>query len=109
MIINTPVIDSIKIPIESGSGICLATIDTKYIRKPDPTKIIRNGPVTVIFWDDDTKTLVRRNENSEDDLYLAFCAALAKKVFGNNTRVKKLIEEKTVKPKERKKGEQDHD
>ena len=70
--------------------------------RPVCTKIIRNGPVTVVFWDDGTKTLVRRNENTPDDPYFAFCAALAKKVYGNNTRVKKIISENTVEPKERK-------
>lgn len=69
---------------------------------PVCTKIIRNGPVTVVFWDDGTKTLVRRNENTPDDPYFAFCAALAKKVYGNNSRVKKIISENTVEPKERK-------
>lgn len=70
--------------------------------RPVCTKIIRNGPVTVVFWEDGTKTLVRRNENTPDDPYFAFCAALAKKVYGNNTRVKKIISENTVEPKERK-------
>ena len=72
---------------------------------PKPKKIIRNGPATIIFWDDNTKTLVKRNEDCSDDPYLAFCAALAKKVYGNNSRVKKLIEEKTVPVKERKEKE----
>ena len=70
--------------------------------RPICTKIIRNGPVTVVFWDDGAKTLVRRNENTPDDPYFAFCAALAKRVYGNNTRIKKIISENTVEPKERK-------
>lgn len=64
-----------------------------------PTKIIRSGPMTIIFWDDGTKTKVRRAEGTQDDPYLAFCAGLAKKIYGNNTRVKKLIYEKTVETK----------
>lgn len=79
-------------------------------KAPSPKKIIRNGPVTVVFWDDGTKTLVRRNADSPDDPYVAFCAALAKKIYGNNTRVKKLITENTVEQKEKKnKEEKDHD
>ena len=66
---------------------------------PTPTKIIRSGPVTVIFWEDGTKTLVRRAKEAPDDPYLAFCAGLAKKIYGNNSKVKKLIEEKTVETK----------
>lgn len=64
-----------------------------------PTKIIRSGPMTIIFWDDGTKTKVRRAEGTQDDPYLAFCAGLAKKIYGNNTRVKKLIYEKTAETK----------
>ena len=70
---------------------------------PTPTKIIRSGPVTVIFWEDGTKTLVRRAKGAPDDPYLAFCAGLAKKIYGNNSKVKKLIEEKTVETKEKEK------
>lgn len=74
---------------------------------PTPTKIIRSGPVTVIFWEDETKTLVRRAEGAPDDPYLAFCAGLAKKIYGNNSKVKKLIEEKTVETKEKEKKTDD--
>ena len=74
---------------------------------PIPTKIIHSGPVTVIFWEDGTKTLVRRAEGAEDDPYLAFCAGLAKKIYGNNSKVKKLIEEKTVETKEKEKKAND--
>lgn len=81
----------------------------KVIKKSDPipTKIIRSGPVTVIFWEDGTKTLVRRAEGAPDDPYLAFCAGLAKKIYGNNSKVKKLIEEKTVETKEKEKKTDD--
>lgn len=75
--------------------------------KLTPKKIIRSGPMTIIFWKDGTKTKVRRTEGAEDDPYLAFCAGLAKKIYGNNSKVKKLIEEKTVEPKERKKKDED--
>ncbi len=74
---------------------------------PIPTKIIRSGPVTVIFWKDGTKTLVRRAEGAQDDPYLAFCAGLAKKIYGNNSKVKKLIEEKTVETKVKEKKTDD--
>jgi len=80
----------------------------KVIKKSDPipTKIIRSGPVTVIFWEDGTKTLVRRAEGAPDDPYLAFCAGLAKKIYGNNSKVKKLIDEKTVETKEKEEKDQ---
>lgn len=78
----------------------------KFAIKIEPKRILQNGPVTVVFWGDGTKTIVRRSENSADDPYSAFCAALAKKIYGNNSRVKKILEKKTVKAKvKEKKGE----
>ena len=78
----------------------------KIAIKFEPKQILQNGPVTIVFWKDGTKTLVRRSENSADDPYSAFCAALAKKIYGNNSRVKKILEKKTVKAKAKeKKGE----
>ena len=68
----------------------------------DPVKIIQNGPATIIFWKDGTKTIVRKAEASTDDPYVAFCAALAKKVYGNNSRIKKLINKNTQEQKKRK-------
>ena len=58
-----------------------------------PAKIIYNGVATVVFWNDGTKTVVRRSEGTKDDKYNAFCAALAKKVFGTNSKLKNCIKE----------------
>ena len=92
----------IDLPANSLQELLKATNST-----PTPTKIIHSGPVTVIFWEDGTKTLVRRAEGAPDDPYLAFCAGLAKKIYGNNSKVKKLIEEKTVETKEKEKKTND--
>lgn len=94
----------IALPSNSWQKLLRATNSTPT---PTPTKIIRSGPVTVIFWEDKTKTLVRRAEGAEDDPYLAFCAGLAKKIYGNNSKVKKLIEEKTIETKEKEKKTND--
>lgn len=45
----------------------------------------------VVIWNDGTKTIVRLSPNDPDDIYMAFTAALAKKIFGNNTQIKKVI------------------
>lgn len=65
-----------------------------------PRKIIRSGDVTVVFWSDNSKTLVRRDPEDADNLHTAFCAALAKKIFGSNTRVKKIIDAKLARSKD---------
>lgn len=69
-----------------------------------PERILKSGNATIVFWGDGTKTVVKLPEGNTPDDYAAFTAALAKKVFGTNTQVKKIIREKTEvqKPKEMK-------
>ena len=59
----------------------------------EPKKIIVNGPATIVFWKDGTKTVVKCAEDTAPDLYNAFCAAVCKKVFSSNSHLKKVIEE----------------
>lgn len=58
-----------------------------------PTKIIRSNNATVVFWNDDTKTVVKRSQNTLDDPYNAFCAALGIKLYGTNSALKRAIRE----------------
>lgn len=64
-----------------------------------PQKIIHNGPETIVFWTDGTKTVVKCAAGTDPDLYNAFCAAFAKKIFGSNSHLKKVIEKAYVKEK----------
>ena len=64
----------------------------KCIKMPIPKKIIYNGPATIVFWDDGTKTIVKRSKKEKDNKYNAFCAALAKKVYGNNSKVNRYVQ-----------------
>ena len=57
----------------------------------DVKKIIKNGPATIVFWTDGTKTVVKQQDGDQDDIYAAFTAALAKKAFGSTSKVKKII------------------
>lgn len=68
---------------------------------PVPVKIIKSGKVTIVFWADDTKTIVRCAEDEVPDDYDAFTAALAKKVYGSNTHLKKMIKAITVEQKKK--------
>ena len=53
--------------------------------------IIYNDPATIVFWKDGTKTVVKRAKGEKFNKYYAFCAALAKKAFGNNSQVNKIV------------------
>ena len=77
-------------------------------RKPKPTKIINNDPTTIVFWTDGTKTIVRRGSEEQNSRYAAFCAALAKKIYGNNTRVNYIVS-KTECVRKNKKAEEQAD
>lgn len=58
-----------------------------------PIKIIYNEPATIVIWNDGTKTVVKCEENIPFDKYAGFCAALAKKIYGDNATVKHVIKE----------------
>ena len=66
-----------------------------------PTKIRKDGAVTVVFWKDGTATSVRCGAGEQYDDYVAFCAALAKKLFLSNSAVKCVLKNtpvETVRP-----------
>lgn len=65
-------------------------------QKFTPVKIIKNGRATVVFWNDGTKTVVKCAPETTPSDYDAFTAALAIKIFGNNSRLKKMIKVLTV-------------
>ena len=73
------------LPLEKPFGIYITT------QTPKPKRIIRNGNATVVFWDDGSKTVVKRAEGESDSPYTAFTAALAIKVFGSNSAVNRIV------------------
>lgn len=58
------------------------------------------GKATIVFWGDGSKTIVKRAEDEEFDLYAAFTAAVAKKIYGTNSALKKMIYRKVEYQKE---------
>ena len=56
---------------------------------PVPEKIFRCGNATTVIWKDGTKTTVKLMPGAEDSDYGAFTAALAKKIYGGNSKVMK--------------------
>lgn len=70
-----------------------------------PEKIIKSGLVTVVLWKDGTKTVVRCAGDETYSLYNAFVSALAKKVYGSNSAVKRIIDNAVTVQKPKKKPE----
>lgn len=73
----------------------IGTRSLRAIYKLKVEKIITNGPATIVFWNDRTKTIVKRDNYDEDDLYDAVANALAKKIFGSTSRFHKAIDKKS--------------
>lgn len=69
---------------------------TDEMKKLDVEKIIFNGPKTIVLWTDGTKTIVSMSKDeAKFDPEAAFCAAYTKKMFGSNSKIKRVIEQKS--------------
>lgn len=76
-------------------------------KKPEPKfpgikKVVYNPPATIVFWDDNTKTVVQCRENDSFDPEKGLAMAITKKALGNKHEyynvVKKWLK-KAPKPK----------
>ena len=47
-------------------------------------KVIFNPPYTIVFWEDEIKTIVKCGENEQYDPEKGFAMAMAKRLFGNH-------------------------
>ena len=69
---------------------------TNEMKKLDVKKIIFNGQKTIVLWTDGTKTIVSMSKDeTKFDPEAAFCAAYTKKMFGTNSKIKRIIKEKS--------------
>ena len=72
---------------------------------PKSIEVSADHRTVVVVWNDHEKTIVKRSENDPDDLYMAFTAALAKRIFQTNSHVKKIIQKKVNYHLPKKKGD----
>lgn len=69
---------------------------TDEMKNADVKKIIFSGPKTIVLWTDGTKTIVSMSKDElRFDPEAAFCAAYTKKMFGTNSKIKRVIKEKS--------------
>lgn len=71
---------------------------------PRPKKIHYSSNYTIVMREDGTKTVVKCAEGQVYSEYTGFVAAFAKKAFGNNSQINKLIRDigSTYEPKAKK-------
>lgn len=68
-----------------------------------PSRILKSGNRTIVFWADGTKTIVKRADDEAESDYAAYTAALGIKLYGSNSALKRIVERtETQKPKKRK-------
>ena len=58
---------------------------------PKPRNVYYNEDegVTVVIWEDETKTIVRAEEGKPHSPYYGYCVALAKKIHGTNSKLQR--------------------
>ena len=81
---------------------------TKICYTPEHIFHNRKTAETIVIWKDGSKTIVKPIEgmpDSEMSHYAAFTAALAKKIFGSNTQVNKIVGMTTEPVKRQKKND----
>jgi len=68
-----------------------------------PKRIIKNNNAMIVFWNDGTKTIVKRASDELDSDYAAFSAAVCIKLYGSNSALKRIVARtETQKPKKQK-------
>lgn len=65
-----------------------------------PTKVIFNGPATIVLWDDGTKTVVKCTERETFDYEKGVALCYMKKLLGNDNSFKHIFKKFNV-PKQR--------
>ena len=99
------VTDEIHIDFEDPFQLFLKNMAKQInVKKLLPVKILKSGNATIVFWNDGEKTIVKRAEDEPDNEYAAFTAALAKKIYGSNNAIKKIIKTKTEVQEKNKNG-----
>lgn len=86
-------------PFESLGDIWSTLLRDMTVGALIPKRILRHGPATIVFWGDGTKTVVKRAHDEPDNEYAAFTAALAIKIFGSNSKLKKTVTKLTKEQK----------
>lgn len=67
-------------------------VESKGYTITPPDRVIFDGPATITFWPDGTKTVVKCADGDHYDKRIAILWCFMKKMFGNNTQVNKMLD-----------------
>lgn len=97
------VVNSVETFVDYFNGDTKVQIDARVANKSRkyPTqvnlfnikRVIFNGPATIVFWNDGTKTVVKCAEEEIYNKRTAIMWAIMKKAYGNSSRVNKALDE----------------
>lgn len=87
---------------QNGKTKCLADAYKQLINRrfgvpsmiPDIEDVIFNGPATIVFWKDGTKTVVKAQDDDEFDPEKGLAMAISKKALGNNRDYYKVFQKR---------------
>ena len=77
---------------EIPSSIAFAFTRRGFVFRLEIKKVIFSGPCTIVLWANGDKTVVKRAEGDKNDREVAVLYEIAKKKFGNITRVHKKLD-----------------
>lgn len=58
---------------------------------PEIKKVKYNAPATIVFWEDNTKTVVKCQKGDTYSKEMGLAMAIAKKAYGNKGRFNKIF------------------
>lgn len=66
----------------------------RFVQGAVPERIAREGDVTRVYWKDGKMTSVRlaKDDAGDDSAYVAFCIAFAKRFFGTNSQLHRMVD-----------------
>lgn len=70
---------------------CISGKAIDYTLTPGVAKVIVNGPATIIFWTDGTKSIVKCQDDEQFDLEKGIAMCFARKALGNENKYHKYI------------------
>ena len=72
-----------EVPRNIYRNILNSTYGIGSLRIPEIKNVIFNDPATIVFWEDETKTVVKCQDGDEFDPEKGLAMAIAKKAYGN--------------------------
>jgi hypothetical protein len=75
---------------------CGVTFNQEHFR---PSKVIFNPPYTILYWEDNTKTIVKCGDKDEFNEEVGVAMAISKRICGERGKFMDLVENAYHQPK----------